>query len=70
MHENGFKDGQAVEKQEWKKMYEKEIDDLRLQNTKFSRQSAEAAYNYSKCSIEYEHLKHKFEETNMQLEQA
>ena len=39
--ENGFKDGKAVEKEEWKKFYEKEIELLRAQNIKLLKAEAE-----------------------------
>jgi hypothetical protein len=32
--ENGFRDGQAVEKEEWKKLYDKEMDGIRNHNYK------------------------------------
>ena len=59
-----------MEKEEWVKFYDREMESLRSANIELSKGNTENLYKVSKLQIENETLKHKFEEINMLLEQS
>ncbi|CDW88897.1 UNKNOWN [Stylonychia lemnae] len=70
IYENGFRDGHAIEKDEWKKFYDKEIEQVRDSNIQLIKKGSELGYNIQKQQAEIELLKHQFSELNMELEQS
>ena len=67
--ETGFKNNVSLEKEEWVKYYEKEIDAVRNAHNNLIKKYNDTLYNHQKSLIENDKMKFTFDQMCMNLEQ-